>query len=275
MSFEQGLLAGKVALVAGASTGINLGIARRLGELGAKVAIFSRRREAIDEAAAQLRAEGIAVLPLVADVRHPEAVALVAAKVAQAWGPLDIVVSGAAGNFFAAAEAMSPKAFRTVIEIDLLGTFNVLHGAFPHLNPAGASLVNISAPQAQRPMRYQAHACSAKAGIDMLTKCLAVEWGDRGIRVNAVSPGPIADTEGLTRLAVNGELSERIRTALPLRSFGRRSNIADAVAFLCSDAASYITGTILDCDGGMRLGDFHTPELEAVEDAPPARAATP
>jgi NAD(P)-dependent dehydrogenase (short-subunit alcohol dehydrogenase family) len=257
---DRDALADRVALVAGASSGINLGIARRLAELGAHVAILSRRKETIEAAAASLRTTGLFVTPHVADVRDSQAVAEVAARVAQAFGPLDIVVSGAAGNFFAPAAVMSANAFRTVVEIDLIGTFNVLRGAFPHLRRPGASVVNISAPQAQRPMRHQAHACAAKAGVDMLTRCLALEWGEHGVRVNAVSPGPIADTEGFARMAASGDLAERIRAALPVRRFGSVDEIAEAVAFLCGDSAAFVTGTVLDCDGGMRLGEFHPPD---------------
>lgn len=265
MTTASGSFAGKVALVAGASSGINFVIARRLGELGAKLAILSRRPEAIEAAAARLRVLGIAVTPFAADVRDAVLMESVAARVASAFGPLDIVVSGAAGNFFTPAEEMSANAFRTVVEIDLLGTFNVLRGAFPHLRKPGASLVNITAPQGQRAMRLQAHACAAKAGVDMLTKCLALEWGVHGVRVNAVSPGPITGTEGLSRMAGNETLGRRIQDALPLRRFGEASEVADAVAFLCSDAAAFVTGTVLDCDGGMRLGELEMP-------AEPARA---
>jgi NAD(P)-dependent dehydrogenase (short-subunit alcohol dehydrogenase family) len=147
-------------------------------------------------------------------------------EVADTKGPIDIALSGAAGNFFVPAAKMSPNAFKTVIDIDLLGTFNVLSAAYPHLKRPGAALVNITAPQAARAM--QAHARSAKAGIEMLTRCLALECGVEGIRVNAVSRGPIADTEGLARLATDAELAERIRGALALPHFGHRIDIGNA-----------------------------------------------
>ncbi len=250
---------GKVAFIAGASSGINLAIARRLGEQGATLAILSRTPEKIEAAARTLSGEGITVRAWSGDVRDAPAMERVGAEAADAFGPLDVVVSGAAGNFFATAEAMSANAFKTIVDIDLLGTFNVLKGAFPHLRKPGAAIVNITAPQGQRAMPGQAHACAAKAGIDMLTKCLALEWGAQGIRVNAVSPGPIADTEGLARLAPSPEALAQVQAALALPRLGRGQDIGDAVAFLCSDAAAYITGTILDCDGGMRLGDLASP----------------
>jgi hypothetical protein len=264
MTNEAHNLRGKIAIVAGASGGINLAVAERLGELGVRVAVLSRDEDRISAAAAGLRAKGIEAQGHAGDVRDAEVMQRIAAEVAARWGPLDIVVSGAAGNFFAPAVSISSKGFRTVIEIDLIGTFNVLSAAWPHLRKPGAAIVNISAPQAQRPMSQQAHVCSAKAGVDMLTRCLALEWGAEGVRVNAVSPGPIAGTEGLARLATDAKLKDRILESLALPRFGSSSDIAEAVAWLCSDDASFVTGTILDCDGGMRLGNFHTPSLGRV-----------
>lgn len=252
-------LSGKKALVVGASSGINLAIAKRLGEQGARLVVASRTPDRIAAAAEGLRADGLDAIGIAGDVRDAAAMEDVAGQAARHLGGIDIVVSGAAGNFFASAEEMSANGFRTVVEIDLIGTFNVFKAAFAHLATPGASLVAISAPQAQRAMRNQAHACAAKAGVDMLTKCLALEWGALGIRVNAVSPGPIADTEGLARLTADGDLADRVQAALALPYFGRGSDVGDAVAFLCSEAASYVTGTILDCDGGMRLGDLPVP----------------
>ncbi len=252
-------VSGKKALVVGASSGINLAIAKRLGEQGARLVVASRTPERIAAAAEGLRAEGLDAIGIAGDVRDAAAMEDVAGQAARHLGGIDIVVSGAAGNFFASAEEMSANGFRTVVEIDLIGTFNVFKAAFAHLATPGASLVAISAPQAQRAMRNQAHACAAKAGVDMLTKCLALEWGALGVRVNGVSPGPIAGTEGLARLTGDGDLADRVQAALALPDFGRGSDVGDAVAFLCSDAASYVTGTILDCDGGMRLGDLPVP----------------
>jgi NAD(P)-dependent dehydrogenase (short-subunit alcohol dehydrogenase family) len=252
-------LSGKRALVVGASSGINLAIAKRLGEQGARLVVASRTPERIAAAAEGLCADGLDAIGIAGDVRDAAAMEDVAGQAARHLGGIDIVVSGAAGNFFASAEEMSANGFRTVVEIDLIGTFNVFKAAFAHLATPGASLVAISAPQAQRAMRNQAHACAAKAGVDMLTKCLALEWGAHGIRVNGVSPGPIVGTEGLARLTGGGDLADRVQAALALPYFGRGSDVGDAVAFLCSDAASYVTGTILDCDGGMRLGDLPVP----------------
>ena len=126
-------------------------------------------------------------------------------------GELDILVSGAAGNFPALANDMSPNGFKSVVDIDLLGSFHVLRSAFPYLTKPGASVINISAPQAFVPMPMQSHVCAAKAGVDMLTRTLALEWGPYGIRINSISPGPIADTEGMRRLAPNEGIAKQYK----------------------------------------------------------------
>jgi NAD(P)-dependent dehydrogenase (short-subunit alcohol dehydrogenase family) len=187
-------------------------------------------------------------------VRDYGAVAEVLAKVRERLGEIDIAISGAAGNFVVPAGKMSSNAFRTVVDIDLIGTFNVYRAAFEHLRRPGASLIAISAPQGSRAYAGQAHVCAAKAGINMLTKCLALEWGPHGIRVNAISPGPVEGTEGMARLAPTGELEKRLTSAIPLRRFGQAKEIAEAVLFLAGPGAQFVTGAVLDCDGGFSAG---------------------
>ena len=253
--FAPDLLQGKVALVAGASSGINLAIARRLASSGARVAMLSRSAERIEAAGALVAAEGQEVLARAADVRDFDAVAAVAAEAAQRFGPLDIVVSGAAGNFHAPAAHLSAKGFKTVIDIDLIGNFNVLRASFEHLRKPGASLFSVTAPGAEVPGLFQVHANAAKAGINMTMRCLAMEWGPAGVRVNALSPGPIANTPGMAKLAASPEREQAMKARLPLRRYGDFDDITNAALFLASDLSRYVTGTVLDCDGGMRLGD--------------------
>jgi hypothetical protein len=193
-SLEVRFLEGKVAFVAGASSGINLVIARRLSQAGAKIALISRSDEKIFAAAPGLVDAGGVALGMAADVRDYEAVEVALRRAREAYGNMDIVVSGAAGNFVAPALQMSARGFKAVVDIDLLGTFNVFRACFEHLNRPGASLISITAPQAVNPCVGQSHVCAAKAGVNMLTKCLAMEWGPMEVRVNAVSPGPIEDT---------------------------------------------------------------------------------
>jgi NAD(P)-dependent dehydrogenase (short-subunit alcohol dehydrogenase family) len=266
--FAPNALAGKVALVAGASSGINLAIAQRFAEAGASVAILSRNDERIAAAAKTISDRGLPVLGRAADVRDFDSVEGVFREAAQRFGPIDVVVSGAAGNFHSPAAHLSPNGFKTVIDIDLIGTFHVLRASFAHLNKSGASLMSITAPGGTHPGMFQVHANAAKAGINMLTKCLAMEWGPAGIRVNAISPGPIAGTEGMARLASTPEREQAIKQRLALRDYGSLADISSMALFLASDNARYITGAIIDCDGGTGLGDASKDALSA----PPVRA---
>lgn len=194
-------------------------------------------------------------LGLSCDVRDFTAVRTAMETVHVQFGPFDIVVSGAAGNFLAPVSSLSANGFRTVVDIDLNGTFNVFRAGYDLLRKPGASLIAISAGQAVNPMLRQAHACAAKAGVNQLVRVLAMEWRPEGVRVNGISPGPIAGTEGMTRLTPEPEAERSLRARIPLRRYGTISEVAESAVFLCSDSASYITGTILDCDGGSQLGD--------------------
>ena len=137
-----------------------------------------------------------------------------------------------------------------MVDIDLLGTFNVMKAAYPHMRRPGGSLINVSAPQAAQPMAMQAHVCAAKAGVDMVTRCLAIEWGPEGLRVNGVIPGPIDGTEGMARLAPTDAARAAIARSVPLRRLGSPDDVARACLFLASDAAAYVSGAILPADGG-------------------------
>ena len=247
-------LAGKVAFVAGGSSGINLGIAKRFAAAGAKVAIISRSPEKIEAAAKEVAAFGPCI-GMAADVRDYAAVEAALKRTHDELGPIDIVLSGAAGNFVAPALGMSANGFKTVVDIDLIGTFNVLRASFEFLNRPGASLISITAGQAERASLFQAHVCAAKAGINMLTRCLALEWGPGGVRVNAISPGPIAETEGMARLAPTEEAEARVKGRNPLRRYGTKDEIADMAIFLSTDKAAYVNGAIIPVDGGSGCGD--------------------
>lgn len=254
--FAENILRGRNAFIAGGTSGINLGIAKRLAALGARVAVAGRNVDKASAAAAEI---GAGALGLSCDVRDYAATRAVLEEAAATFGGLDIVISGAAGNFVAPALGMSANAFRTVVDIDLNGTFNVFRACYDLLNRPGASLIAITAGQAVNATMMQAHACAAKAGINQLLRVLAMEWGPQGVRVNGISPGPIRGTEGMARLAPTDE-AVAVRTGrIPMRRFGDISEVADSAVFLCSDAASYITGIILDCDGGSKLGDSSDP----------------
>jgi 2,4-dienoyl-CoA reductase [(3E)-enoyl-CoA-producing], peroxisomal len=250
--FSDGILDGRVAFVTGGGTGITGGVARALAEAGASVVLVSRKLEHLQPAADVINEAGGKALAVVADVRNPEDVEKAIAATVQHFGKVDIVVNGAAGNFLCAAEELSPNGFGTVVDIDLKGTFNVCRAAFAELKKNQGQILNISATLHYLGTPMQLHVSAAKAGVDALTRNLAVEWGRHGIRVNAIAPGPIGDTEGMKRL-VPQPIKEKLRERIPLGRFGEIADIERAAVFLCSDAASYINGTILVVDGGHWL----------------------
>lgn len=251
--FTPDLFIGRTAFVAGGTSGINLAIATRLRSLGARVYVFSRNASRVAAAIETLGGEDGAD-GQVADVRDFEAVEAVAAACAQRFGQIDIVISGAAGNFLAPAASLTPKGFRTVIEIDLIGGFHVMKAAYPHLRRPGAAIVNISALQSLVALPGQAHACAAKAGLDALVRSLALEWGPEGIRVNSIAPGPVSGTEGMRRLAPSPESEQRLTASIPLNRWADTDDIAELAVFLVSDAASNITGATIVSDGGFMAG---------------------
>ncbi len=245
----------KNVLVVGGTSGINRGIAETFAKAGARVAVASRSQEKVDDTVQSLKNYGAAeATGFSADVREVDAIKTGIDNIAASWGKLDVVVSGAAGNFPAFAMGMSPNGFRSVIEIDLLGTFHVMQAVYPHLKKPGASIINISAPQAEIPMAAQSHVCAAKAGVDMITRTLCLEWGAEGVRINSIIPGPIDNTEGMKRLAPNDAIRAAVTKSVPLQRMGSTDDIANACLFLASDFASYISGAVIPVDGGWAQG---------------------
>lgn len=247
---------GKTVVVIGGTSGINRGIAEAFARYGAKVAVASRNPQKVADTVAVLQKLGAEAMGFAADVREYEDMVKGMAEVADAFGEFDVVVSGAAGNFPALAANMSPNGFKSVVDIDLLGTYHVLRAAYPHLRRPGASIINISAPQAVLGLVGQAHVCAAKAGVDMITRTLALEWGIEGVRINSVIPGPIDGTEGMRRLAPTPEIHEACRNSVPLRRMGVPEDVANACLFLASPLAAYVHGVVLPVDGGWLLGGY-------------------
>jgi NAD(P)-dependent dehydrogenase (short-subunit alcohol dehydrogenase family) len=252
LHFARSLFKGKTVFITGGGSGINLGIARNFAALGADIGICGRTQAKLDNAAVELRALGAKVCPVAADVRDFAALEAAFARSRQELGPMDVLVAGAAGNFPVPAEKLSPNGFRTVIEIDLMGAFHASRAAFEQLKQTRGTILFISAGMAYVPHAYQVHVGAAKAGIDMMMKNLALEWGRHGIRANSIVPGPIDETEGMKRL-MNAAQATAFIESIPLRRLGTVDDVGQTAAFLASPLASYISGCVVVCDGGQNL----------------------
>ncbi|CAL9116327.1 unnamed protein product [Musa acuminata var. zebrina] len=259
--FKADVLNGKVALITGGGSGIGLEISTQFGRHGAAVAIMGRRRQVVDAAVAALRSEGIRAIGVEGDVRNQEDAARVVEETFKHFGKLDILVNGAAGNFLASPEDLSPNGFRTVMDIDSVGTFTMSHEALKYLKKggpgkgpsAGGIILNISATLHYTASWYQIHVSAAKAAVDSITRSLALEWGtDYSIRVNGIAPGPIGDTPGMRKLAPE-EMQNNYSELGPLYKLGERWDIAMAALYLASDAGKYVNGTTVVVDGGLWL----------------------
>ena len=244
----------KSVVVIGGTSGINLGIAEKFAQSGAKLAVASRSEKKVDDAVNLLSKHKHNAIGHAGDVRDYKVVEEIFKKFNEQLGEIDVLISGAAGNFPAPAMGISSNGFKAVVDIDLLGTFHVMRCAYPYLKKPGASVINISAPQAYIPLEFQIHVCAAKSGVDMVTKVLAMEWGKEGIRVNSISPGPILDTEGMKRLAPTEEILNATTESVPLKRIGTKIDIANTAMFLSSEHASFISGTVIPVDGGWSLG---------------------
>jgi NAD(P)-dependent dehydrogenase (short-subunit alcohol dehydrogenase family) len=251
--FRENLLEGKVALVTGGSSGINLAIARRFLTQGARVVIVARDAERLARAHADL--ESIApnrVQAESADVRDGAAMLAAAQRGYERFGAYGIVIAGAAGNFLGPAAELSSNAFAAVVDIDLKGTFHTFKACFPHLEK-GARLLAISAPQGSVPIAMQAHACAAKAGVEALVRTLALEWGGaEGVRVNALSPGLVAGTYG-AEIFTRSIGVDALVGGQPVPRLVTLDEVVDAALFLVGPSGDYITGHTLAIDGGLSL----------------------
>jgi NAD(P)-dependent dehydrogenase (short-subunit alcohol dehydrogenase family) len=254
--FGSDTLKGQVAVVTGGGTGIGLAIACRLGELGARIVIGSRNAANLEAGSASLRRAGLDPLCVQLDVRVPEQVDELVERTVRHFGHIDILVNNAAGNFICRAEDLSPNGWNAVVGIVLNGTFYCSRAVGRHMiaRGRGGSIVSILANYVWTGSAGTIHSAAAKAGVMSLTQTLAVEWARHSIRVNAVAPGPVESHGAAKQLWNTPAAVERIAQTVPLKRWGKPEEVADAVAFLVSRHAAFITGEILTVDGGAWLG---------------------
>jgi len=258
--------------VTGGGTGINYGIATQFAAHGAGLALMGRRLNVLEQSALALSTRyGIKALAIQGDIRRFESCEEAVKKTVEAFGKIDVLVNGAAGNFLVPAEKMSANAFRTVFDIDVFGTFNMSRAAFGALkaNNTGSLILNITATLDKLHQPFQAHAAAAKEAIESLTRSLANEWGPHGIRLVSIAPGIIADTEGFERLggfAVK-DVKEYAREQVPIGSLGNVDDIAYTALYLASRAGRYVTGYTIVVDGGqwvLRKPQVSAEQLEQI-----------
>lgn len=253
--FAPGILTGRVALITGGGSGIGLEIAGAFSRLGAKVALVGRNQERLDAAVSSLAGDKLAAAGFAADVRDYDQLKRAVDRTAEQFGSLDILVNNAAGNFHCPTAELTPNGWRTVIDIDLNGTFHGCHAAYEHLKCSafGGNIMSVITMLGVSGWPGSAHAAAAKAGILSLSRTLAVEWGSDEIRVNTISPGPIGDSEGVRRLYEETGLAAAEVRKTALGRFGTKADVANAAVYLASDLSVYVTGDNLIVDGGRWL----------------------
>lgn len=255
--FKDGLLDGQVALVTGGGTGIGAATTRELTRLGATVVIASRKADHIDPAAAGLTAElGRTVHGALLDIRDRDSVTRCIGDIVEHHGRLDIVVNNGGGQFFSPAEAISPKGWDAVIGTNLTGTWNVTRAAADAwMLKNGGRIVNVTM-LTHGAFPGMAHSVSARAGVEAMTRTLAVEWAQSGLLINAVAPGFVASS-GIRRYPAGLALIEQMQSYVPLKRLATCDEVAWLIAYLVGPAGAYITGQTLTIDGGKELwGDW-------------------
>jgi len=267
----------KVAFITGGGTGLGRGMTRKFAELGGTVVISSRKQDVLDRTADELMSENPAgkVIPIACDVRNPEAVKEAVNRMQDLTGSLpSVVINNAAGNFISPTERLSPNAFKTIVEIVLIGTTNVTLEIGKRLIEAdqGCAFLGITTPYARTGSGFVTPSACSKAGVEALHKSLAAEWGKYGMRFNIIAPGPIYTEGAFSRLKVEpgtNEFNEEGWKMIPAGRMGEIEEIANLATFVSSDYSSWLTGAILDFDGGKNpqtSGEFNKLHKRTNED---------
>ncbi|KIK67012.1 hypothetical protein GYMLUDRAFT_156656 [Collybiopsis luxurians FD-317 M1] len=266
-TFKDDIFKGKVLFCTGGGSGICKGMTEAIMRHGADAVIIGRKLDRLTASAKELSEKtGKTCIPAQADVRDPETLKSAVQKAIERFGKIDFVICGAAGNFMAPISGLSENAFRTVVEIDTLGTYNTIKATIPHVRATKGAYICVSATLHYRGTPYQTHVSAAKAGVDAISNALAVEEGPYGVRANVIAPGFTLGTEGM-RVMSGNKRNTAEGFSNPLGRFTEIADLANAAVFLFSPAACYITGQILPVDGGGEhlRGDFFPYPMSVLE----------
>tara|TARA_Y100001968_G_scaffold6990_1_gene6063 strand:- start:355 stop:1203 length:849 start_codon:yes stop_codon:yes gene_type:complete len=269
--FEKDLLNGKTIVVTGGGTGLGKSMSRRFGELGANIVISGRRKEKLEDTADEFSKLGIDVLTCPGDVRKLEDVELMTSQALDKFGTIDCLLNNAAGNFISPTEMLSPNAFKVVIDIVLMGTWNCTSTIGKEMikNKKG-NVLSIVTTYAWTGSPYVVPSASAKAGVLAMTRSLAVEWGKHNIRFNAIAPGPFPTKGAWSRLMPPGfeDFEDGMKDKIPMKRFGERHELENLASYLMSDGSAYINGEVVTIDGGEWLaGAAEFSQLSKIPDS--------
>ena len=269
--FEKNLLNGQTIVITGGGTGLGKSMSRRFGELGANIVISGRRKEKLEETADEFSKLGINVLTCPGDVRKLEDVELMTSQAIDKFGKIDGLLNNAAGNFISPTEMLSPNAFKVVIDIVLMGTWNCTSTIGKEMikNKKG-NVLSIVTSYAWTGSPYVVPSAAAKAGVLAMTRSLAVEWGKYNIRFNAIAPGPFPTKGAWSRLMPPGfeDFEDGMKNKIPMKRFGERHELENLASYLMSDGSAYINGEVVTIDGGEWLaGAAEFSEMDKIPDS--------